>query len=118
MNVGDFAKRTRTVTQSDVNAFVALTGDTNPIHTGENGIVHGMFSASMLSTLIGTQLPGPGSVWVRSNLAFLWPVRVGDKLTAMATVRSATGNFATLDVSIVNEKNKIVLTGDCLVRVP
>ena len=85
----------RTITGDDVRRFVDMTGDDNPLHVDpayaettsfKDVVVHGMLGASFLSTVIGTQLPGTGALWISQNMEFLLPVRLGDELTVSATV--------------------------------
>ena len=86
INIGDNAELTHTMTQSDINQFVKLTGDDNKLHVDEEyasttsfkkPVAHGMLSASFISTIIGTKLPGDGALWYSQSLEFLQPVRVG-----------------------------------------
>ena len=86
LKVGDTAKFSKTVSESDIYLFAGVTGDLNPAHVNEeyakdtffkNRIAHGMLSASFISTVIGTMLPGPGSVYMRQEVNFLAPVKIG-----------------------------------------
>lgn len=86
---------TKTITDADVVMFAGVSGDNNPLHFSEEfasqtrfqgRIVHGMLTASLLSTLVGTRLPGPGGAYMSQELKFLKPVRVGDTVTAEMTV--------------------------------
>lgn len=85
----------RTVMETDITDFAAVTGDHNPIHLDEiyaaqtrfgQRIAHGMFTAGLVSALIGTRLPGPGAIYLSQTLQFLAPVRIGDVVTASAEV--------------------------------
>ncbi len=76
--------------------FAGITGDTNPVHLNqdyaattmfEGRIAHGMLSAGFISTVLGTRLPGPGTIYLSQNLQFKAPVRIGDTVTARVTVR-------------------------------
>ena len=96
----------KTITEADIQAFAGVSGDTNPLHLHDEfarstmfkgRIAHGMLSASFISTVVGTRLPGPGAVYVSQTLNFRAPVRVGDCVTARATVRE-----------IVAEKRRVV----------
>ena len=84
---GVFAK---TVTEADIVMFAGISGDTNPVHINQlfaegsmfkNRIAHGMLSASLISTVVGTRLPGPGCIYVSQNLRFRAPVKAGDRVT-------------------------------------
>lgn len=108
--VGETSELSRIVLQSDVDRFVGLTGDDNPLHvdaefasrtTFKEPVVHGMLVGSLVSTLIGTQLPGPGALWVRQEFRFLGPVRVGDNLTITAVVVAKHQREQTIDLDIV-----------------
>jgi 3-hydroxybutyryl-CoA dehydratase len=93
--IGMKAISDRVITEADVALFAALSGDQNPVHLDESyaqgtlfqgRIVHGMFSASLLSAVIANQLPGPGSIYLSQTLTFLAPVRIGDCVGAEVTV--------------------------------
>src|SRR5581483_10306565 len=87
LSVGMSATFARTVTEADIILFSGVSGDANPVHMNQKyaektrfgtRIVHGMLTASFLSTVIGSRLPGPGSIYLKQNLNFRAPVRVGD----------------------------------------
>ncbi len=93
--VGMSAVYARTVTEADIALFAGVSGDTNPIHFDEEfaqaspfkgRIAHGMLTASLLSTLFGTRLPGPGAIYLAQNLKFKAPVRAGDTVRARVEV--------------------------------
>ena len=95
MAVGMTAAYAKTVTEADVVLFAGISGDINPMHLNQefaNGtvfggcIAHGLLTASFISTVLGTKLPGPGCIYVSQNLKFKAPVRVGDTVTARAAV--------------------------------
>lgn len=103
----------KTVTDADVGMFAAVSGDTNPFHLNEEfaaetrfggRIVHGLLTASLISTLVGCRLPGPGGIYMRQSLRFLTPVRVGDTVHAQATVSG-----------INTEKQQVTLETTCFV---
>jgi len=117
----------RRITKEDVDLFIQLTGDDNPVHTDtkaaqsvgfQSPIVHGMLCASFISTLIGTKLPGHGSVWLSQNLSFNEPVYVGDTLTISGTAMSYSINthISKIDIEIANQHGNKVLTGEGLVK--
>ena len=93
--IGQTAAKRRTVTAADLDAFAAVTGDDNPLHLdaayaaktpfGER-IAHGMLGAGYISAVLGTQLPGPGAIYVSQTLSFRRPVRIGDEVTAEVKV--------------------------------
>ena len=95
IKVGDIAELKHVLTKDDVQNFAALTGDFNPLHVDEEfakrtlfqkPVVHGMFGASFISTLIGTKLPGDGALWFSQTLEFLRPVSIDDIITVIAEV--------------------------------
>ncbi len=107
---GVFAK---TVTEADIVLFAGVSGDTNPVHINqifaENSmfkgrIAHGMLSASFISTVIGTRLPGPGAIYLSQSLRFRAPVKAGDTVVARATV-----------TDILPERRRVVLETTCSV---
>jgi 3-hydroxybutyryl-CoA dehydratase len=114
LKVGMTACYARTVTEADVVLFAGISGDTNPVHLNEEfaketlfqgRIAHGMLSASFISTVLGTKLPGPGCIYVSQNLKFRAPVRSGDTVSATATI-----------TDIVMDKKRVVMTTVCSVR--
>ena len=93
--VGDRATIEHTLSAADIQLYAAITGDINPQHTDaefaastpyQSVIAHGMWGASLISTLIGTCLPGPGTVYRAQTLEFRAPVRVGDTLSVTVTI--------------------------------
>jgi 3-hydroxybutyryl-CoA dehydratase len=96
LKVGDSASLTKTITDADIRAFAELSGDRNPIHLDDEyaattrfgrRIAHGMLTASLISTVLGTELPGIGTVYLSQNSQFVAPVYPGDTVTARVTVR-------------------------------
>src|SRR5262245_52929611 len=95
LSVGLTAVYGRTITDADIVLFSGISGDTNPVHLDQEfashtmfsgRIAHGMLTAAFISTVIGTRLPGPGAIYVGQTLRFKAPVRVGDTVSARATV--------------------------------
>ena len=129
MKVGDTAKFSKTVSESDVYLFAGVTGDLNPAHVSEEfakdtffktRIAHGMLSASFISTVIGTMLPGPGSVYMRQEANFLAPVKFGDTITAVVEVAEiiADKKRVRLKTYCINQDKTIVVDGEALVSPP
>ena len=121
------AELLHTITPHDLETFVQLTGDDNPIHVDETfaatttfrkPIVHGMLTASFISTMIGTKLPGLGSVWYEQSLRFLSPVRVGEKIRVWAKVRhkSPAQRILTLETHVFGEDGRKVIEGEAKVK--
>jgi 3-hydroxybutyryl-CoA dehydratase len=128
LSVGQSAQLVRAVTEADIVAFAAVTGDTNPVHLdadyaattafGER-IAHGMLSAGHISAVLGTVLPGPGAVYLSQTLAFKRPVKIGVEVTAKVTVTAidqAKGRVTLATVCQVN--GKTVVDGEAVVVVP
>ena len=110
INVGDEAEISHTVTLEDVEDFVRLTGDDNPLHTDDayaartmlkRRIVHGMLTASFISTLIGTKLPGKGALWYEQNTRFLAPVHIGETVHVWAKVKRKSAALRVLVLEVV-----------------
>lgn len=96
LEVGMSAEFAKTITEADILMFSGVSGDTNPVHLDEefaNGtpfkgrIAHGILTASLISTVIGTKLPGPGCIYMNQSLKFLAPVRSGQTVRASATIK-------------------------------
>ena len=118
----------KTITNADIITFAGISGDTNPVHLNhefasetmfEGQIAHGMLTASFISTVIGTKLPGPGSIYVSQNLRFKAPVKVGDTVTATCTVRKKIPEKHMIEMETVcSVGGKPVLDGDATILVP
>jgi 3-hydroxybutyryl-CoA dehydratase len=118
----------KTITDADITLFSGISGDINPMHLNhefasesrfEGRIAHGMLTASLLSTVIGTKLPGPGCIYVGQILRFKAPVKSGDTVLARITVTKLVPdrNFAELD-TICTVGEKVVIDGEAVVLVP
>ena len=126
LKVGDSDRFSKTVTDADIYLFAGVTGDLNPAHIDETyaqgtyfktRIAHGMLSAGFISAVIGTRLPGPGTVYLRQTLDFLAPVRIGDTVTATVEVveKMEEKKRVRLKTTCVNQEGKKVLDGEALV---
>jgi 3-hydroxybutyryl-CoA dehydratase len=124
--VGDEATVSKTITDEDIRVFADLVGDHNSIHLDDEyagktrfgrRIAHGMLSASLISTVIGTQLPGPGSVYLRQSYQFVAPVFPGDTVTARATITKIREDkpIITLETVCLNQDGQLVVKGEALV---
>ncbi len=125
---GQRASFTKTLTDADAAAFADLSGDFNPLHMdaafaarsrfGER-IAHGMLTASLISTVLGMHLPGPGGIYVSQTLRFLRPVRFGDTVTAAAEVMAydAERQRLTLRTTCANQRGELVLDGEAVLVV-
>ncbi|MGV6872807.1 bifunctional enoyl-CoA hydratase/phosphate acetyltransferase, partial [Pseudochelatococcus sp. B33] len=129
MAVGDTASLTRTVGRDDIDLFAAVSGDVNPAHldsefaaTGVFGhvVAHGMWTAALISAVLGTKLPGPGTIYLGQDLRFVKPVALADTITATVTVqeKKPDKNIAVIDTQCVNQYGETVLTGTATVIAP
>lgn len=129
INVGDFAELVRTLTAQDIDAFAVVSGDVNPAHVDEafaqddvfhKVIAHGMWGGALISNVLGTQLPGPGTIYLDQSLKFLKPVGVGDTVTVRVTVaeKHSEKKHLTLDCICTNGDGKPVITGQARVIAP
>ena len=127
IKLGDIAEIKHTITQNDIDKFVELTGDDNKLHVDEEyasttsykkPVAHGMLSASFISTIIGTKLPGDGALWYAQNLEFLQPVRIGDELRITAEVIKKIDRTKTIELQtdIYNQHKQKVTTGTAKVK--
>ncbi len=118
----------KTVTEADIVAFAGISGDTNPVHLNhefasmtmfEGRIAHGMLSASFISTVIGTKLPGPGCIYVGQSLKFKAPVRCGDTVQAHVTITELMPEkkFIKLSTQCMVD-GKVVIDGEATIMVP
>jgi phosphotransacetylase/acyl dehydratase len=127
--IGDSASVSRTVSQRDIDLFAVVSGDVNPAHMDpayaetdmfHKVIAHGMIGAGLISNVLGTKLPGPGTIYLGQDLRFLYPVSIGDTITATLTVaekRPEKGNLV-LQCRCVNQNGETVITGTAHVRAP
>ena len=128
LEVGQSDGLSKTVSSQDVVGFAEITGDRNPIHLSEHfaartpfgtRIAHGLYTAGLISAVLGTRLPGPGAVYLSQNLRFLAPVRIGDTVEVRVEVlelmpakhRARLGCVCAVD-------GEPVLEGEALVKVP
>ena len=129
LTVGQSASFSKTVTESDVCLFAGVTGDVNPAHIDEEyakgtpfggRIAHGMLSAGLISAVIGTRLPGPGTIYLGQELKFVAPVRIGDTVTATVTISAieAEKNRAILETVCTNQRGERLVTGAARVLLP
>ena len=119
--IGSIATASRIFTQKDVEAYAALTGDYNPIHFDETyaektifkrPIIHGPLVISLITTLFGTTLPGPGSIYLSHEVYYLNPVFEGDRITAYLEVISQNErNHIVLKTTCKNQDDRIVIDG-------
>ena len=126
MQIGDTARRSRTITDRDIELFTELTGDRNPLHYDADAaarsrfggiIVQGGVTSGLLNAVVAEDLPGPGSVFLHVDWNFRAPVRPGDVITAEVEVLEVREDkpISTLRTTISNQDNVVVLDGTALV---
>jgi 3-hydroxybutyryl-CoA dehydratase len=128
IQVGEKVEFSKTISESDVYLYAGLAGDFNPAHVNESyarntyfktRIAHGMLIAGLISAVIGTRLPGPGTIYVKQTLNFLAPVHIGDTITAsVEVVEKLAKKKVRLTTLCANQDGKIVLDGEALVSPP
>jgi phosphate acetyltransferase len=129
IEVGESASLTRTLTKDDIDLFAVLSGDVNPAHLDEayarsspfhKVIAHGMWGGTLISTVLGTKLPGPGTIYVSQQLKFTRPVGLGDVITVTVTVseKRPEKHLVLLDCSCTNAQGKVVIAGVAEVMAP
>jgi 3-hydroxybutyryl-CoA dehydratase len=129
ITVGDSAEITRRVTDADIAEFVDAVGDYNPVHSDreyaagtifKEPIAPGIWTAGLISAVIGTRLPGPGAIYLSQSLKFLKPVMFGDVITARVDVLETNPerNRMRLRTVCTNQRGEEVLTGEAMVMPP
>lgn len=129
IKIGDRASLVRTLRKEDIELFAAMSGDVNPAHVDEayarndlfhKIIAHGMWGASLISTVLGTKLPGPGTIYLGQTLQFHHPVVVGDTLTVTVSVteKDAAQHHVTFDCQCLNQRGQVVISGSATVIAP
>ena len=126
--VGQAASYGRTISEADIVLFAGVSGDDNPVHMNEiyasesmfkGRIAHGMLTASYISTVIGTRLPGPGTIYLSQNLRFRAPVRAGDTVTATITIAEVDPVKRRLTLTTVcRVGDTTVVEGEAIVMLP
>lgn len=124
---GQTASFGKTITESDIYTFAGVSGDLNPVHINEefakttmfkSRIAHGMIGAAFISAVLGTKLPGPGAIYIKQELKFKAPVRVGDTLIAKVTIKKLIPEKKFVEcetVCMVGDKK--VIDGEAVVMV-
>jgi 3-hydroxybutyryl-CoA dehydratase len=129
ISVGDTAQIQKTISETDVYLYAGITGDLNPAHLNEEyakgtffktRIAHGMLIAGLISTILGNNLPGPGTIYIHQSVNFLAPVLFGDTITAQAEVveLDVDKNRARLKTTCMNQDGTLVLDGEAIVSPP
>jgi phosphate acetyltransferase len=129
LQVGDAASLVRIVGRDDIDLFAAVSGDVNPAHLDSTFaatdlfghiVAHGMWTGALVSAVLGTKLPGPGTIYLGQDLKFLKPAAPGDTITATVTVKEKRSekHIVLLDTVCINQKGDQVLTGTATVIAP
>jgi phosphate butyryltransferase len=129
ISVGESASVTRTLTEQDIQLFALVSGDVNPAHMDrafaeddifQKVIAHGLWGGGLISSVLGTELPGPGAIYLSQSLRFLRPVGLGDAITASVTVteKRAEHHVVLLDCRCVNQHGEDVIVGKAEVKAP
>ncbi len=124
--VGDNAALSRTITDEDIRDFAEVVGDNNPIHLDESFakksrfgrcIAHGMWGGALISAVLGTRLPGAGTIFLSQSLKFLSPVFPGDTITAQVTLINIREEkpILTFETICKNQNNDICIEGEAKV---
>ena len=129
MEMGEKASFTKTITETDVVNYAGVTGDFNPAHINEEyandtmfegRIAHGMLGAGLISTVLGTKLPGAGAIYVKQELEFRAPVKFNDTITAEVEVieKNEEKNRVVMKTICTNQKDKAVIKGQATLMPP
>jgi 3-hydroxybutyryl-CoA dehydratase len=129
LKVGQTAQFSKTITETDIYLFAGITGDFNPAHVDEayakktffkTRIAHGMLTASFISTVIGTMLPGPGCVYLSQEVRFLAPVKIGDTVSAVVEIAEIRPEKKRiwLKTTCTNQDGTVVVDGQAVVSPP
>jgi len=127
--LGQCAQRVRTLSLADIQAFALVSGDVNPAHvdaeyaehTRFHGVIaHGMWAGALISALLGTEFPGPGTIYLSQSLEFLRPVHLGDTLTVRVCVleKIEPAGHVRLACTVLNQREEPVVTGEARVKAP
>jgi len=128
LEIGMYDIFAKTITDADIVTFAGISGDTNPVHLNEEFagntmfkgcIAHGILTASFISTVIGTKLPGPGCIYVSQNLRFKAPVKAGQTVNAICTVEKLIPGKCFIELKTVcTVDGKVVVDGEATIMVP
>ncbi|OPX86173.1 MAG: (R)-specific enoyl-CoA hydratase [Pelotomaculum sp. PtaB.Bin104] len=127
--IGERASFSKTISEADVYAFAGICGDFNPVHVNEveasksrfkGRIAHGLLTASLISTVLGTALPGKGTVYLGNQISFWAPCYIGDTLTAEVEVveKREDKRVLVMKTRVLNQSGKVVIDGQAIVMKP
>ncbi len=129
IKIGDDASLSRTITEAHIVNYAGVTGDVNPVHVdaeyaaksmfGER-IAHGMLVAGLISAVLGTQLPGPNSIYLGQDLKFKAPVKIGNTVTVVVTVTEKREDkpIMKLQTTVTNQRGEVVVDGSAVLMKP
>lgn len=129
IQIGEKATFSKTITEADISLFAGITGDFNPIHVNQEAaektifkkrIAHGMLTGALVSTVLGTTLPGMNTIYISQEFKFVAPAFIGDTLTATVEVidKRDDKNMLTMKTIVSNQDGKEVVTGEARVMKP
>ena len=128
LEINDSGTFTKTITQRDIFAFADASGDYNPLHIDEDyarqsvfgrRVAHGILTAGIISTVLGSEIPGVGTIFVELHIKFLKPVFIGDTVTATATVMEFPApQRVRMFVACINQKGEDVAIGNAVIIPP
>lgn len=127
IKVGDSASVSKTITEGDVVTYAGITGDFNPVHIDaeyasksmfKERIAHGMLVSGFISAVLGYHLPGPNTIYLAQEVSFKLPVKIGDTVTAVATVteKKDEKRIIKLKTTVTNQRGEIVVDGSAVVK--
>lgn len=126
IQIGQKASISKTIAECDIYTYAGLTGDFNPVHIDaefarntffKERIAHGMLSAGLISAILGTRLPGPNTIYLKQELEFTAPVKIGDTITAEVEVmeKKEEKKLIKLKTTAKNQRDEVVIKGEALV---
>jgi acyl dehydratase len=129
IKIGDSASLVRTLSRDDISLFAVMSGDVNPAHVDDEYaksdtfhkiIAHGMWGGALISTLLGTKLPGPGTIYLGQTLRFSRPVALGDTITVSVKAAAKDGqqHRVKFECECTNQRGEAVIRGDADVIAP
>ena len=129
LKIGDIGEISKTISESDIYLYAGITGDFNPAHVNEDyakntffktRIAHGMLVAGLISAVLGSKLPGPGTIYMKQELDFMAPVKIGDTVTARVEVIeiNTEKKRVKLKTTCTNQEGTVVLDGQALISPP
>ncbi len=129
LNIGDKATFAKTITETDVYNFAGVTGDMNPVHVNQpytettafkSRIAHGILSSSLVANVLGTKLPGPGTLYKRQELKFIKPVYINDTIEASVEIieLEKDQNIVKVKTKCINQNGEMVVKGFAWVLPP